>query len=99
MPILNVIPGKACGLQTEMKYLDVLGKYFLNGFQFSDHNCISLTPDEHTELRPCTVVKDPVTFKKYFLDLKPSKRQNEKGLNVSYKSHTDFRVGKLPIVE
>ena len=29
---LNVIPGKACGLQTEMRYLDALGKYvtFLN---------------------------------------------------------------------
>ena len=26
-PILNVIPGKACGLQTEMRYLDFLGKY------------------------------------------------------------------------
>ena len=24
---LNVIPGKACGLQTEMRYLDALGKY------------------------------------------------------------------------
>ena len=23
---LNVIPGKACGLQTEMRYLDALGK-------------------------------------------------------------------------
>ena len=29
---LNVIPGKACGLQTEMRYLDALGKYrtFIN---------------------------------------------------------------------
>ena len=26
-PELNVIPGKACGLQTEMKFLDALGKY------------------------------------------------------------------------
>ena len=24
---LNVIPGKACGLQTEMRYLDALGKH------------------------------------------------------------------------
>ena len=24
---LNVIPGKACGLQTEMRFLDALGKY------------------------------------------------------------------------
>ena len=28
-PELNVIPGKACGLQTEMKFLDALGKYVL----------------------------------------------------------------------
>ena len=26
-PELNVIPGKACGLQTEMRFLDALGKY------------------------------------------------------------------------
>ena len=25
-PRMNVIPGKACGLQTEMRYLDYLGK-------------------------------------------------------------------------
>ena len=25
-PELNVIPGKACGLQTEMRFLDALGK-------------------------------------------------------------------------
>ena len=29
VPRMNVIPGKACGLQTEMRYLDVLGKYNL----------------------------------------------------------------------
>ena len=28
-PELNVIPGKACGLQTEMRFLDALGKYVL----------------------------------------------------------------------
>ena len=28
-PQLNVIPGRACGLQTEMRYLDALGKYVL----------------------------------------------------------------------
>ena len=28
-PRMNVIPGKACGLQTEMRYLDALGKYNL----------------------------------------------------------------------
>ena len=28
-PRMNVIPGKACGLQTEMRYLDALGKYIL----------------------------------------------------------------------
>ena len=28
-PTLNVIPGKACGLQTEMRYLEALGKYFI----------------------------------------------------------------------
>ena len=26
-PELNVIPGRACGLQTEMRFLDALGKY------------------------------------------------------------------------
>ena len=25
-PMLNVIPGNACGLQTEMRYVDALGK-------------------------------------------------------------------------
>ena len=25
-PILNVIPGNACGMQTEMRYIDALGK-------------------------------------------------------------------------
>ena len=28
-PSLNVIPGKACGLQTEMRYLEKLGKYVI----------------------------------------------------------------------
>ena len=37
------------------------------------HKNLRMQSDEHTELRPCTVVKDTVSFKKYFLDLKPSK--------------------------
>ena len=41
------------------------------------HNNLWMLPDEHTELRPCTIVKDTLSFKKYFLDLKPSKDQKE----------------------
>ena len=29
-PTLNVIPGKACGLQTEMRYVEALGKYVVS---------------------------------------------------------------------
>ena len=75
-PELNVIPGKGCGLQTEMRFLDALGKYIF--FYISNTNIMSifyqlLSSDEHTELRPCTVVKDTASFKKFYLDLKPSK--------------------------
>ena len=40
-PRLNVIPGKACGLQTEMRYLDALGKYgliFIYSFKAQSHS-------------------------------------------------------------
>ena len=42
-------------------------------FSSFTHKCKLKSSDEHTELRPCTVVRDPVSFKKYFLDVKPSK--------------------------
>ena len=75
-PELNVIPGKACGLQTEMRFLDALGKYVLAYISRTDlMNVLNqfISSDEHTELRPCTVVKDTASFKKFYLDLKPSK--------------------------
>ena len=75
-PELNVMPGKGCGLQTEMRFLDALGKYVLPYISKTDIMSVFdqlLSSDEHTELRPCTVVKDTASFKKFFLDLKPSK--------------------------
>ena len=59
-----------------MRFLDALGQYVLP--YISKANLMSifnklLSSDEHTELRPCTVVKDTASFKKFFLDLKPSK--------------------------